>query len=277
MLIKVAAVVKIRNEEKYIAKTLQTILNQDLKPYRVIVVNDGSTDKTGEILSKFSEVEVITNPVRESSHLGDKKLAAVMNQGLKKLHEDNSCEFVWMLDGDLMFEQNYTQRIIQCMQQDNAVISSGVIKGEYSTVPRGGGRIIDCTFLRQIGMIYPVNYGFDGYLVLKAASMGFLTKSYNDITFSAQRKTGSDYNLHVYFNRGLGFRALGYAPPYAFMAALFASKKRLRPMISILRGYFFKYDNLYEKELRDYVFKTQMRDMCNPIRIWKFFRRALLN
>ena len=43
----IAVVLNARNEEKVIAKTLQSILDQKLSPYRIIVINDGSTEHKG--------------------------------------------------------------------------------------------------------------------------------------------------------------------------------------------------------------------------------------
>ena len=56
---KIAVVIVAKNEEKLIAKTLDSLRNQDLKPYRIILVNDGSTDRTEEIVSTYNEVEII--------------------------------------------------------------------------------------------------------------------------------------------------------------------------------------------------------------------------
>ena len=47
--IKIVVVIPARNEEQNIVNTLQYLLNQDLLPYRIVVVNDGSTDKTKKI------------------------------------------------------------------------------------------------------------------------------------------------------------------------------------------------------------------------------------
>ena len=59
---KIAVIIPVRNEEKFIGKTLTGLFNQDLQPYRIIVINDSSTDKTLEILEKF-KVEVIEDIV----------------------------------------------------------------------------------------------------------------------------------------------------------------------------------------------------------------------
>ena len=43
------------NEEKFISLTLQSIVEQTVLPSKVVVVNDGSTDKTEEIVNSFVE------------------------------------------------------------------------------------------------------------------------------------------------------------------------------------------------------------------------------
>lgn len=51
--IKVSVLIPVFNEEKYIIRTLRAILSQDYPDYEVIIVNNGSTDKTAEIISEF--------------------------------------------------------------------------------------------------------------------------------------------------------------------------------------------------------------------------------
>ena len=69
---KIAVVIPARNEEQNISKTLHTLLNQNLLPYRIIVVNDGSTDKTAEIVSQFQTVELINREDQNENLVGKK-------------------------------------------------------------------------------------------------------------------------------------------------------------------------------------------------------------
>ena len=46
-------VIPAHNEEENIAQTLHSIVNQKLKPKKLVVVNDNSTDNTGEIINDF--------------------------------------------------------------------------------------------------------------------------------------------------------------------------------------------------------------------------------
>lgn len=45
----------VRNEEKYINRTLDAIIAQTIKPSEWVLVDDGSSDKTGEIITQYSE------------------------------------------------------------------------------------------------------------------------------------------------------------------------------------------------------------------------------
>ncbi|QIB68164.1 glycosyltransferase family 2 protein [Aminipila butyrica] len=51
---KISVILPAYNHEKYIASTLQSLLNQTVRDIEVIVVDDGSTDRTGEIIDEYS-------------------------------------------------------------------------------------------------------------------------------------------------------------------------------------------------------------------------------
>ncbi len=51
---KVSVVLPARNEEKYIAKCLDSLIAQDYPNFEVIAINDGSTDRTGEIIELYA-------------------------------------------------------------------------------------------------------------------------------------------------------------------------------------------------------------------------------
>ena len=58
----VSVIVPAYNAEKYIEETLQSVLKQSYSPMEVIVINDGSTDHTMEILQKYKgQIQIIGN------------------------------------------------------------------------------------------------------------------------------------------------------------------------------------------------------------------------
>jgi len=255
---KVAVVIIARNEENSIKKTIDCLKMQDLVPYRIIAVNDGSTDKTGEILSTLENIEVINRQRREESHLAKKELANTVNCGLEKLQNDLDCEFIMISGADLIFPKNYLSLIVERMRTEPKIaISSGMIEGEFSIEPRGAGRVIRYDFWKKIGLKYPVNYGFEAFLLLKAKSLGYEITSFQDLVIVTERKTGTKYNPKLYYFYGLGLKALGYTLPYVLVRAALFAKKKPRGAIYLLKGFFSNYDNLYDSELREYVKKTQ--------------------
>ena len=50
---KVSIIVPVYNVEKYLEKCLDSLVSQTFKNYEIIVVNDGSTDNSQEIINKY--------------------------------------------------------------------------------------------------------------------------------------------------------------------------------------------------------------------------------
>lgn len=59
---KLSVVIPAYNCAKYIEETLASVLNQTRPPYEILVVNDGSTDNTAEVVSKYPTVRLINKP-----------------------------------------------------------------------------------------------------------------------------------------------------------------------------------------------------------------------
>ncbi len=276
---KVAVVIIARNEENSIKKTIDCLKMQDLVPYRIIAVNDGSTDKTGEILLTLENIEVINRQRREESHLAKKELANTVNCGLEKLQNDLDCEFIMISGADLIFPKNYLSLIVERMRTEPKIaISSGIIEGEFSIEPRGAGRVIRYDFWKKIGLKYPVNYGFEAFLLLKAKSLGYEITSFQDLVIVTERKTGTKYNPKLYYFYGLGLKALGYTLPYVLVRAALFAKKKPRGAIYLLKGFFSNYDDLYDSDLREYVKKTQYQKISRLVRSYiKRFSGQLKN
>ena len=106
IMIKISVIVPVYNSEKYISRCLDSLVNQTLKGIEVIVVNDGSTDNSLEVLQKYSSnsVKVITQK--------NSGVAAARNTGLKHA----TGEYIAYVDSDDwveldMFEKLYNKAI----------------------------------------------------------------------------------------------------------------------------------------------------------------------
>ena len=264
----IIVVIIARNEENYLPKTLTSLLKQDLEPYRIIVVDDGSTDKTREFALKFDKVEVVSLKNKKTNLQAKKELSNTFNAGFEKLDEDNNWNYVLILGADTVLPNNYFSEIVKIMKEDSKIaISAGIIKGEFSKVPRGSGRVVKREFFEKVGLRYPVNYGFEGYLLLKAQSLGYKIKVQPNLKMETTRETFSSLNPKKYYFYGLGKKSLGYTFPYVIFEFFSLFRKKPLAAFHLLNGYFSDYDQLYEPELRNFVKESQNKKIKN------FFRR----
>ena len=82
----VSVILPVFNEEKYIASTIDSILNQTLKNFELIIINDGSIDRTQEIINNFVDRRIIL--IENEKNLG---IATSLNLGLRIAKTDMIC------------------------------------------------------------------------------------------------------------------------------------------------------------------------------------------
>ena len=101
-------VIPAHNEERFIALTLQSLVQQTLLPAKIVVVNDHSTDKTAEIAKQFVVdypfVSLLNIP-SAAVHLPGSKVIQAFQKGLETL--DNDYDFIVKADADLIFPEHY--------------------------------------------------------------------------------------------------------------------------------------------------------------------------
>lgn len=93
---KISVIMPVFNEEKYISKAIESVLGQSLEDFELIIVNDGSTDDTLNIINGFEDSRIILiNQSRQGP-------GAARNKAL----EIASGEYIMFLDGDDFFCQD---------------------------------------------------------------------------------------------------------------------------------------------------------------------------
>jgi glycosyltransferase involved in cell wall biosynthesis len=270
---RVAAVIPARNEENFIGRTLAALFGQHIQPNTVIVVNDGSTDRTAEVASAAG-AEVVSMPDRGYNVLGTPVLAGVINRGLARLQErgyGNERDYVLILGADHILPPEYITAVLDAMAKDRKlVLCSGMIEGERSIVPRGSGRVVRADFWQSIGFRYPENYGFETYLVLKAQQQGYSVKVLKDLATQTLRKTGRNYKKSVYVSYGKSLKALGYSKIYSAARIGLISVKNPKGGFYMFKGYLSNDVQAYDPELRSFLSNIQhkriKRYVTNPIK-----------
>lgn len=91
--LRVSVVMCVWNGEKYLSEAINSILNQSLQNFEFIIVNDGSTDGTAEILNEFAlqdhRIRILTNEQNRGQSYS-KNLAVTLARG----------EYIAMMDAD---------------------------------------------------------------------------------------------------------------------------------------------------------------------------------
>jgi len=90
---KISVIIPCYNSEKYLEKAVESVIKQTLEKIQIILVDDGSTDKTPELLQTYkmsdNRIEVVTHP----KNLG---LGSARNSGI----EQANGEYIFFLDSD---------------------------------------------------------------------------------------------------------------------------------------------------------------------------------
>lgn len=125
---RITALVPAYNEEEGLGDTLQSLLSQDSPFYEIVVVDDGSTDRTREIGLSYG-VTVLTPP----QNLGSK--ARAQNYGLQYIlskPESERPDLVIPVDADTVFAEDYTRLIEVPFTNPKVAIAAGAVQTRFT-------------------------------------------------------------------------------------------------------------------------------------------------
>src|SRR5882672_4681821 len=107
------------NEEAFIQKTLDSVVAQTLVPERWVIVDDGSTDRTAEIVEsyckRFPWIDLVRRPPRQERNFAGK--AHAVNAALERV-KSLQFEVVGNLDADVSFEPDYLEFLMRKFEED---------------------------------------------------------------------------------------------------------------------------------------------------------------
>jgi len=117
---KVSIIIPVYNAEKYIKKCLDSILKQTYKNIEIIVINDGSTDKSYDVLKKYEDKIILIN---QKNH----GVSYSRNVGIEKATGD----YIMFVDGDDWIDIDMIENMINEIKEENVdIVHSGYVR-EY--------------------------------------------------------------------------------------------------------------------------------------------------
>ncbi len=111
-----------RNEAQYIELTLKSVVAQTVRPLRWVIVSDGSTDGTDELVRKYaadnSWIELLRMPERQERNFAGKVLA--FNAGYAKV-KDLEHDAIGCVDGDASFDNDHFAFLLRKLAEDSTL------------------------------------------------------------------------------------------------------------------------------------------------------------
>lgn len=278
----------VRDEERYIEATIESILNQSILPAEWVIVDDGSSDRTGAIADRYAGqypwIRVVHRNNRGFRKSGGGVVEAFYD-GYRSLGQ-KKWDFVVKLDGDLTFASDYFERCFEYFDRDPKLgIGGGEInhdiEGELKVEQnprfhvRGATKIYRRACWEGIGGLWPAS-GWDTIDEVKANMLGWNTYAFSNLPLLHHRQTGMEEGLlRDRVKHGVACYVSGYHP--LFVAASCARRLGQRPRIvgslgilyGFLKAHFTRPPRLKDRTYVAYIRGQQLRRLFGMETIWR--------
>lgn len=127
----VSVIMPVYNEEKLVGRAIKSVLNQTLEDLELIIVDDGSTDNTPEILQEFQELDERIRVTRNRRNIG---ITPSLNRGLKL----SRGRYIARIDADDWYRAEKLEVQARFMEDNEEY---GIVGTFYILVRPGGGYI----------------------------------------------------------------------------------------------------------------------------------------
>ena len=243
--LKYVVITPARNEARFIELTLKSVTSQTVLPRKWVIVSDGSTDGTDDIVKKYMAghpwIELVRMPDRAERHFAAKVDA--FNAGYAKARDTES-DVIVSLDADISFENEYFAFLLEKLSADEALGLVGTpfreLSGEtydYQFVSiehvSGACQVFRRECFEAVGGYMPVKGGsIDHIAVITARMKGWKTRTFTEKSCLHHRAMGTAGRslLRSRFKLGMKDYAIGNHPMWEFFRA--ARQMTLPPVLT---------------------------------------------
>jgi len=269
-----------RNEEAFIRLTIESVIAQTIRPLKWVIVSDGSTDRTDDIVSEYLNkhawIELVRKPERDNRNFAGK--VGCFNAGYERL-QGVSYDIVGSLDADISFDEQYFSFLLDKFAQDPKLGLAGTPFEEDGTKYNykfsstdhvsGACQLFRRECFEQIGGYTPLKGGgIDVVAVMSARLKGWRTQTFPEKTCHHHRPMGlgnSSSKAGANFKLGRRAYSLGWHPAWQIFRSIYQAGRK--PYViggaSLLAGYFWAMatgvECVVSPELVAFQRKDQMR------------------
>jgi len=202
--VKYLVITPVKDEERYVEHTLRSMVNQTVKPVGWIIVDDGSSDRTPELLEKYaaenSFIRVLKSP-RGQPRMPGSAVIRAFNRGYE-LAKEYEYDLIVKFDCDLSFEPDYFEKLIAKFAADPKL---GIASGVYLEAPEpgrwveismpsyhacGASKMMRRECFEQIGGFIPAK-GWDTVDEIRAMARGWRTTHFTGLKMKHWKLEGS--------------------------------------------------------------------------------------
>lgn len=291
--VRYVMITPVRNEGDFLAATIDSVTGQTVRPVEWIIVNDGSTDRTGEIIDAASVKHSWIRSLHRSDRGFRKPGGGVMeafHDGLARL-QTVEWDFLVKLDGDLTFDADYFDKCFKRFSANPKLgIGGGLVCNEVAGRQvldstddpkfhvRGATKIYRRACWDAIGGLIRAT-GWDTMDEVKANMLGWKTSTFSEIPLVHHRKTGeADGCWRNWFKNGRANYNVGYHPLFMLGKCVKRAFRRPYGVASLalgcgfVSGYFSRVpQRITDRNLIRYLRGEQLRALLGRKCLWRAY------
>jgi len=285
---KYIIITPVRDEEAYVEKTIKSVVQQTIRPVEWVIVNDGSSDKTGNIIDKYAKQYSWIHTCHRKNRGFRKAGGGVIEafyEGYNSL-QSTDWNYIVKLDGDLSFDKDYFEKCLLEFQKNpklgvgggtiyNLVDTSLIEEKNPAFHVRGATKIYKRECWNDIGELIRAP-GWDTLDEIKANMMGYETRTFPELKLIQHRVTGSaDGTWQNWVKNGRANYIAGYHPLFMIFKCFKRTFQKPYFIVSsglfygFISGYLQKIPQVSNDKLLQYLRKQQLRRLLLMKSIWK--------
>jgi poly-beta-1,6-N-acetyl-D-glucosamine synthase len=275
-----------RDEAQFMELTIRSMAAQTYRPLRWVIVSDGSTDGTDEIVSKHAAehtwIELVRLPARPERNFAGKVHA--FNAGKARV-SDLEYEVIGNLDGDVSFEADHFQSLLSKFATDRRLGVAGApfVEGahrydyRFSSIENvwGGCQMFRRQCFEEIGGYVPVKGGsVDHIAVVSARMKGWKTRTFTERVCVHHRLMGTAQSagLTAKLKNGIKDYSVGNHPAWEVFRIAYQMTQRplVLGAVALGVGYFWSMFRGLERPVSDELVSFIRREQMQ--RLKRLFR-----